>query len=603
MWTVPLWALVTLLVLGWSADSGAQGGAAGTVASQDSLPMRQPLSLEGVALLRPRPAQVLTELPFIFLHDRGAPGQWLTFSALGSTPRETGLFVDGLDLRDPISGTADVHMLPTYWLSAIRLEATAAGWGTPRGLAGGTLSCTARRHTGQRPLSHVGYENGDWGVHAVDVALGMKVSPKADVLAGALLSGFEGFALRQEYDAQRIRATASAALADNCSANYVALLTKSQTEETPDQRQLALRMAVHPVRKDRRIDHALTLRGTLGRPVDVAASIVHTDLRREFHDYPLRLRWQEESHVLTLASSASVGGQKAAGLVGAFVRYAQVESEVMAGHTDVEGSLRCGLRSEPGKSWHLQLLCDGMARQDTRFFLAPSLQVVRRLSTNSWVEVHGSREVFFPSFAERYGRQRVWGTQGLRPWAVHRVVAGMSSQGPHAAFYVGGFVRHGAREIDARFGASGDSLLFTQAAGRHRSAGVMASLFGEPVKRSFLRCWVVAQSPVLGDERLPQLPSWHGWLAAGYGLSLFNSDLEVTAQLFCQLLGQRWDAESEHRLPPVAVPGAEARARIMHNAVIWVRMENLLGRAYQTTWGYPMPTRFFAWGVNWSFVD
>ncbi|MBC7187329.1 MAG: hypothetical protein H5U38_09875 [Calditrichaeota bacterium] len=603
-WAASLFALVAvLLLLGWPEDLRAQPVAAGAVTSPDSLPPRQLPGLDGAALLGPRPAPVLVGLPFVFLHVRGAPGQWLAFSALGSTPRETGLFVEGLDLRDPISSTVDVHMLPTYWLSAIHLETTAATWGTPRGAAGAALSCSANRHTGQRPLSHVGYENGDWGVRAVDVALGMKVSPKADVLAGALLAGFEGFALRQEHDAQRIRATASAALTDNWSATYVALLTKTETEETPDPRQLALRLAAYPVRKDRRLDHALTLCGTLGRPVHVQANVTHTDLRREFHDYPLRLRWMEESHVLSLASSASVGGQKAAGLVGASVRYAQVESEVMGTHTDVEASLRCGLRTEPGKSWHLQFLCDGLVRQDTHLFLAPSLQVVRRLRANSWVEVHGSREVFFPSFAERYGQERVWGDRGLRPWAVHRVMAGLSSQGAHSAFYVGGFVRHGAREVVQHLGASGDSLFFTQAAGSHRLAGLTASFSAEPVKRSFLRCWVVAQTPLLGDQRLAELPSWHGWLTAGYGLSLFNSDLELTAQLFCQLLGDRYDANIEHRLSPLAVPGAEATARIMRNAVVWVRMENLLGLVYQTTWGYPMPTRFFTWGVNWSFVD
>jgi hypothetical protein len=547
--------------------------------------------------------QVLAYLPLLFLHDRGARGQWLPYSVLGSTQRETGLFVDGLDLRDPISGMVDLNMLPTLWLSALRLELAGAGWGTPRTSAGATLVGTARKHTGNRPLSHVGYENGDWGVRAVDVELGMKLSRRVDVLAGALLAGFDGFGPRQQHDAQRIRATATVGLGKGWSATYLGLLTKSETEETLDPLQLALRTAVFPVWKDRRLDHALTFERTFAGSAAVQTTVSHTELKREFHDYPRGLHWIDQSQVVTLASSASMGGARIAGLTGAMVRYAGLHSPIMGDHRDVEASVRCGLRMAPGARWRVQFVCDALARQDTRLYLAPSVHVLRLLGATSNLTVDGSREVYFPSFQERFAAARSWGKPDLRPWVVHRAVAGVTVQRRGALWFLGGFARDSGHEVLHQWASSDDSYVYLQSPDRHRQAGLVATASAGPRERLVLRGGLTVQWPMFHDEHLPELPEWHGWFAVAYGLALFHSDLELTVRAFCQLIGERCDAGMVHRLPPQVVPGGEVQVRIMRNALVWARLENLLGREYQTVWGYPMPTRFFTWGVNWSFVD
>ncbi len=571
--------------------------------SDTTRPWQQAFVLVSEELLRPGVAEVLADLPLVFLHDRGARGQWLSFSALGSTPRETGLFVDGLDLRDPISGVVDLNVLPAFWMSAVRLDAIGATWGPPRSSAGATLVGTALRHTGNRPLSHVGYENGDWGVRGVDVGLGMRLSRNAAAQVGALVAGFDGYALRQQHAAQRVRGSAAMHVGHGWKATYAGLLTKAETEETPDPVELALHAAVLPVWKDRRVDQALSFQKAFGTSAVVQSTVAHTELKREFHDYPLGQRWIDNSRVVSLASSACLGGERAATLLGAMVRYANRQRETGDSQSDLEASLRLGVRMQLQSRWRIQLLCDALTRQDAKLYLAPSLQVVRVLGGQSWLTVDGSREVFLPSFQERYGVGRTLGNVGVSPWVVHRAALGVTIRKERCLLFAGGFFRDSGHEIFRQWQPSEASFVHVQAAERHRQIGLAASISTNPIAGLDFRGGLVAQTPLGDDEHLPEVPAWHGMAAVAYSLELFQSDLQLAVRAFCQLLGERYDVRMEHRLSSVAVPGFEVEARIMHNASVWLRFPNLLGLDYQAVGGYPMPTRFLTWGINWSFVD
>ncbi|MDZ7412064.1 MAG: hypothetical protein ONB15_00845 [candidate division KSB1 bacterium] len=554
-------------------------------------------------LLRPRPGHALANMPALFFHDRGAPGQWLSFSGFGSSAREVGLTVDGIDLRDPIRGTVDLTTLPTFWVASVQLEPIWQRWEAPRAAAGATLRAVSCRHDGPRPLSHVGYENGDWGVRAVDVGLGMKLSPKTDVLAGVLLAGFDGFGPRQQYDAQRIRATVGAQLDQNWQAKYTALLTKAEAEVTPSPTEIALRSAIYPVTKDRRLDHALVVTGRWRSALAVEATFAHTELSREFHDYPLRLRWLDDARVLALAVSASRTRGPLAGMVGASLQGASLCSERMGKHADLEGRMRLGLRVQPHHGLQVALLLDGLGQLPGTLYVAPALQAKADLSPEHRFTLDASREVFFPSFQERYAVAPVRGDQHLQPWAVHRLVAALATQHEWCAWYAGLFLRQSAHEVMGSMTEAKDGLVFRQSNAKHRLAGLVGAAKAQPFSRLQLRGALTVQRALFGDERPPELPEWFASLSVGYGVALFGSDLDLTGRLSCTLLGPRCDVTLLHRLGAVAVPGAEFEARIMHNASVWVRIDNLLSFDYQVVWGYPMPKQFFTWGVNWTFVD
>ncbi len=596
-WTFLFLALYQAL---YAQSAGADNASPPDSARQSSA--SEVLTLSAGELARPRPAQVVANLPLLFLHDRGAPGQPLAFSALGSSWREVGVMVDGLDLRDPVSGTADLTLVPTFWLAHLRLEPVRAHWRPPGSSVGATLQAGARRHEAPRALSHVGYENGDWGVRAVDVALGMRLSPRLDLLAGALLAGFDGFGPRQQYDAQRIRATAAVRLGSDWQARYSGLLTKAEAEQTPTPQDLALRKAILPVGKDQRLDHALAIargNGTL----ELQALVAHTELRREFHDYPLRLRWVDEARSLTLAASASRAGRSLAGIAGASLQACGLASEQMGDHLDVEGRVRLGLRTQSHRSWHLSFVWDGVARQGAPFYLAPAVQATAELGSLWRLTLDVSREVFFPSFQERYGVFPARGDVHLRPWAVHRVVTAVTGRRPQATWYAAAFVRQSAGEVLPSLTESGDALAFAQSAVSHRLAGLAAAFSAQPLRRLQFRAWLSAQRPLCGDKRLPEVPDWFAALRGAYDVALFASDLDLKLSLSCKFLGLRYDAQYLQRLGAVAIPSVELEARIMHNANVWLCLDNLLGLDYQTVWGYPMPKQFFAWGINWSFVD
>lgn len=609
------WVAVALLV--WWAEAVPQGqappGVSSLADSSKSARYLWVLPVNSHTFPHSDLGRLAAALPSVFLYDRGGVGQVLAFAALGSTPREVGLCLGELDVRDPVSGTADLNLVPAHWVTLLNVVPSGLRWSAFGPSSGTALVAEARAHSGLHPFSHVAYENGDWGSHAVDVGLGMRVHRRATLLAGALLRGYQGFAPRQEHEAQRIRATAMFDAGRGWSARYLALLTKVETEETPDPFALLMRLAADPVRKDERLDHAFTVQGGVGlrRTAELTATLAHTWLKRAFHDYPLRERWFDRCHRVAASAQASAGDERLSVLVGAGLRLAHLASDLMGQHTDVEGALRLGARGKPGQVLSLQVLLQSSRREGSPWQLEYSLGLGAALSRRLELRIEGSREAYLPSFEERFARGSSRGDPNLRPWTVQRLLASIAGKGATASWQLGLFGRHSLQAIRQEWELLTAGWHYLQQRTSDRCVGLLGQAEVRAASALVLKGGFSMHWARRGEFQEPDLPRWLGSLEGRYRMPLFDGDLDVALAARCQLFGPRCGllrtpqepGGHEERLPAAAVLGAELLARIMRNATISISFDNLLDLRYQTIAGYPMPGRVFLWGVNWSFSD
>ena len=124
-------------------------------------------------------ADLLGQVPGIFIRELGQPGQPSQLNVEGLDVRSTALLLDGRPLRDPVTGGYNLYDLPIEFLDEIEIESSSASLFAAPSSAGGTMNFVSHQYDNVRPMTKLRFEQGPFdhlltdGIFAQNVSRGL----------------------------------------------------------------------------------------------------------------------------------------------------------------------------------------------------------------------------------------------------------------------------------------------------------------------------------------------------------------------------------------------------------------------------------------------
>ncbi len=117
-------------------------------------------------------------LPPVFPLDYGSLGQVSPFSFRGSTPQQTSILLDALNLENPISGFVPTTVIPINLVEdfTVRGADSFAPYGFQS--AGGVLQVNSFKFGTKKPYSKVNYRAGSWGYNDLGIIFALPITKK-----------------------------------------------------------------------------------------------------------------------------------------------------------------------------------------------------------------------------------------------------------------------------------------------------------------------------------------------------------------------------------------------------------------------------------------
>jgi hypothetical protein len=237
-------------------------------------------------------ADIWLRLPLAYVYDRGSVGQ-PAYPALGTSDAgHTLVIYDDLVLNDPLSGKADLNLVPTESIAKVLLSFSASDLHGYTTAPARTVFMHSLNIAAQPVRTKVGYRTGDNSIDDVDVRLGIKISPQLSLNAGALLKNYAGTTSHSKYRTQKVNVKLQQVLWNDWLAGYNLLyntsdldlvlgLNRSWSPPDPQTGSLSGEILSLPHEKRVRFDHGLYLRG----PHRFKAIFQVTDLYQELYGY------------------------------------------------------------------------------------------------------------------------------------------------------------------------------------------------------------------------------------------------------------------------------------------------------------------------------
>lgn len=543
-------------------------------------------------------ADVLNEYPGLFHYDRGSVGQQALLSVFGGSGRHTALYMDGLLLNDPITGLADLMLVP--------VEAIGNGQ-----INGRSLELESRDIAAAPLRSRVAYRTGMNGYDDIDARLGARFSARTTLNAGGVLRNYGGTtAGREKYRSQTINLMWRRQWSEQWQVSYRLLLNRLD-------RDIPLPVAIpwwpelqQPHEKLDRYDHGVVVE----KERRLRISWQYTDLHHEWYGYRhsivdqtmdagrsmLRLLWQGQ-------------GSKASWQTEGAWTFTRANSADWA-ETINQNDLQLGfqLRSPSASAWHWQLAMQLDKRKDFSLQVLPHVEAGRVLSYGWRFKVWQCASLYTAGLAGRYNQgPLLWGQADLK--AERSDQSGVALEQQHAngsLFLATGFWFHRQPiwSLYEPFDVSSTGVPHFQNAKSRRvwtSDAAMAQnltrVFSFSVKASYRHGNEVAFAP---EPRF-----WaRGFLQ--YHHIFFGGDLNTTLRLGATVLDER----QQSALPYVDESGAAAilptcwapyghAIFIIKDVTLFFVMQNFLATDYTVMNGYPLPQRQFRWGFVWNFFD
>ena len=169
-------------------------------------------------------ADVFGRLPGAFFFNRGSVGQPAYGFLFSGNKSSFVLEYDGLVLNDPLTGRANLNLIPTESVGSMNYGIAEKRDNNflPTGQTLRIKSCDMA----SLPIkSRVGYRTGT-GYDDNDVRLGIQASPKFKINAGGILKNYAGTTVHSKYRAQKVNVKLDRNLGDAWHLGYVFLMNK-----------------------------------------------------------------------------------------------------------------------------------------------------------------------------------------------------------------------------------------------------------------------------------------------------------------------------------------------------------------------------------------
>ena len=552
-------------------------------------------------------ADLFSLFPGGYHFDRGSIGLPAFGALFSAPPSGLHLVYDTFLLDDPLTGRADLNLIPVESIARQTLFSDPVMRPYSGLAASQTLEITGRDLALDTLRSQVAYRTGGKGYDDIDVRAGLRYSPRLRINAGGLLKNYAGTtSLLEKYRAQKINLTVSRTIGRRWQAVYRLLYNIYDLNLPLHQERVPAAPALQqPHQKESRFDHGLEIEynGAWRTLIQL------TDQQRERHSHR-RALWEERTDALRidLRSSWQWRWRRLEGMTGGQFRRSGLQSTAWGDHNE---NLFAG-------------------------WTALSARPLQRLVAFAQVRVEKPAEAPVQLLPQLQLRQEIapsW--QGLAWYERSRssvALAARFEQSPYA---------QGDPELNAE---SGDHLglgLYHVAKGFLIFAAISASRIEDEV----LLAWDPQQQLAIYHNRPVQkrlsldatverrLSSWFsvngkikqlfvdgdtplnqpetaamGWLQVQH--TFFFGDLDTRLRLGCSFWGERrgplpydvdYSAESA-LLEAVLVPWLQATA-VIKDATLFFSLQNPLGIDYEVVRLYPQPQRLIRWGFVWNFYN
>ncbi len=549
---------------------------------------------------------LFAQLPGTFYFDRGSIGLPASGALFAAPPSQLALVYDHFRLDDPLTGRADLNIIPVESIARQTLFADPAGRAFPDLTASQTLEMTSRDLATDSLRSQVAYRTGGNGYDDIDVRAGLRYSQHLRVNAGGVLKNYAGITSPfEKYRSQKITLGLCRTFSRPWRVDYRLLYTTFDLDLPLFAKPLLAPGLSRPHQKENRYDHGLEL--LYKERWQTRLQI--TDHHRERYGFRHSL-WDEGTDALRLdlRSTLRLHGRNLDGMTGLALR-----------HT----ALRSGDWGDHDTS---QLTVWGQAIVPFRTGMALTAQLALE-------EAQGEGLALLPQLQLRW--QPAAGWQGLVWMERSRAAASLAARFEQSPFGQGdpdlaperadhlGIALHrraASLQLFAAAGAShlSDAVLLAWETGRqaplyqNQPEEWRFSLDGAAEWRisSWLTLWGKGKQMVFQHEVPCDQPrtAAAGWLQLNH--RFFAGDLDLRLRFGCSFWGERqaplpWYVEvstERQRRGAATLPWFQASA-VIKDAALFFMLQNPLGTDLAVTGAYPQPKGLIRWGFVWNFYN
>lgn len=550
---------------------------------------------------------LFAQLPGTYFFDRGSIGLPAWGALFAAPPSQFNLVYDHFRMDDPLTGRADLNLVPVESIARQTLFADPASRPFPELAASQTLEIAGRDLAADSLRSQVAYRTGGNGYDDIDVRAGLRYSQHLRVNVGGVLKNYAGVdAPFEKYRAQKITVAFSRTFGRPWRADYRLLYTTSDLDLPLFSKPFLAPGLSQPHQKESRYDHGLELQ----YKERWQTLIQLTDHHRERYGYRHGV-WDESTDALRvdLHSSANLHWRKLDGAAGVFLRNTALRGGDWGDHAArlVTAWGRATAHPGTGLAVSAQLALE-KAGGGEGLALLPQLQVRSLLAAGWRTLVWYERSRSTASLAARFEQS---------PFA-----QGDPDLAPERADHLGVGLHRStdAVQLFAAAGASriADAVLLVWDDGRHtpryqnQKEEWRFSLDGAAEWRisSWLTFWGKAKQLIFQEAPPCDQPETAaaGWLQINH--RFFSGDLDLRLRFGCSFWGERhaalpWYAEASaerQRLGAATLPWFQATA-IIKDAALFFMLQNPLGDEVAVTGTYPQPKRLIRWGFVWNFYN
>ncbi len=547
---------------------------------------------------------VLDWFPGGYHFNLGGAGQQ-AFGAMFGGPRSGFVLeYDGLILNNPITGTADLNLIPTESLghAGIVHSAFKAYDNLPIGAA---LQFESRSIADNPIRSQVGYRTGYYGYDDVDVRVGILPSSKWWLDLGGVIKNYAGVIPNEEYSGQKINVKVNRRFGANWLARYV-LLFNLRDAEIPLPGQLQnFQEFYDPRQKERRTDHALQLFHKDNFKTTLQLTKFEQDLRAanrgifdERHDvYSIRLTGEFAAPLWRARWRSGVAGHASWLTSNAWDDKRDWQTEA---YTSLSGRLAqklcwyAGARLQKNEAFNPQ-----WTPEANLFYAADST-----MRFSLWA----NKINVYPSMQARYADGPfALGSPNL-DFATYSQIGLAAEKGYDDLFLHGSLaLQHRQKQIAIQY--DGESIRY---ANMPRQTVLNA---GALVDYRFLKDWRLVFKgeyfhSLEAEPRIVNRPDFYFKSFLQYHLVKFQGDLNARLRIGALALGERRGpvpfyvdySPTTASLGPAVYPYLHA-VLLYRSAEIFIAYENFIDADVQFVYGYSMPSLWFRYGFIWHFVD
>ncbi|MBN1782504.1 TonB-dependent receptor [bacterium] len=217
-------------------------------------------------------------LPGVWIRDLGHNANWAGFRGYGSRTGQSDLLLNGFVLRDPVTGTADLGLIPVEMMRTMTV--VTAGQDSRIVSPGGAISIESRFLNTERPYSKAVYRTGPNHFSDLDLIFGQKYTDRFQILSGVLLNN-EGTENMDKYDGQHIYSTIQWQPLQPLSISYLILHNVSHSDlQYPVSAPRDSLITGYPNLRRNQADHMLRSTFHTGQwPVQVSWHYTRSDIR------------------------------------------------------------------------------------------------------------------------------------------------------------------------------------------------------------------------------------------------------------------------------------------------------------------------------------